>query len=280
MNIGILRASSSSGTNSPLLLNYTAKNIVPEKIITTKQALRYNRQIVLPNFDLAKQELLLNATVLIVGLGGLGCAAAQYLVAAGVGELTLIDDDNVDSSNLQRQVLHGESDIGINKCVSAKDSLQQLNNQIKINTIQQRLEIDTYLNLLQSHDLVLDCTDNLVSRNTLNQACYQSGKGLVSAAAIRMEGQLMSIVPAQNSACYGCISHYFSEQNLTCVESGILSPIVGIMGAMQALEAIKILCDYGQVQVNQLMLFDGMTSSWQAFKVPKRSDCIVCNTIN
>lgn len=280
MNIGILRASGSSGTNSPLLLNYTAKNIVPEKIITTKQALRYNRQIVLPNFDLAKQELLLNAKMLIVGLGGLGCAAAQYLVAAGVGELTLIDDDNVDSSNLQRQVLHGESDIGINKCVSAKDSLQQLNNQIKINIIQQRLEIDAYLNLLQSHDLVLDCTDNLVSRNTLNQACYQSGKGLVSAAAIRMEGQLMSIVPAQNSACYGCISHYFSEQNLTCVESGILSPIVGIMGAMQALEAIKILCDYGQVQVNQLMLFDGMTSSWQAFKVPKRSDCIVCNTIN
>jgi molybdopterin/thiamine biosynthesis adenylyltransferase len=142
---------------------------VPKQILTTDQAMRYNRQIVLPNFDLDKQEILLNAKVLIVGVGGLGCAAAQYLVAAGVGEITLIDDDNVEKTNLQRQVLHGELDVGTNKCVSAKASLEQLNSDIKINVLQKRLELDDYLKLIQPLDMVLDCTDNLASRNILNQ---------------------------------------------------------------------------------------------------------------
>lgn len=244
--------------------------------LTTEQAMRYNRQIVLPNFDLDKQEILLNAKVLIVGVGGLGCAAAQYLVAAGVGQMTLIDDDNVEKTNLQRQVLHGEAYVGVNKCLSAKVSLEQLNSDIEVNVIQKRLELDDYLNLLGSLDMVLDCTDNLVSRNILNQACYQSGTPLVSGAAIRMEGQLMSIVPLKHSACYACVSAYFGEQNLSCVESGVMSPVVGIIGAMQALEAIKVLCDYGQSHVNKLMMFDGMTSTWQTFKVPKKFDCTVC----
>jgi molybdopterin/thiamine biosynthesis adenylyltransferase len=244
---------------------------VPKQFLTTEQAMRYNRQIVLPNFDLDKQEILLNAKVLIVGVGGLGCAAAQYLV-------TLIDDDNVDKSNLQRQILHGEADVGINKCLSAKASLEQLNSDIKIHTIQKRLALDDYLKLLESFDLVLDCTDNLTSRNILNQACYRIKVPLVSGAAIRMEGQLMSIVPKQNSACYACISDYFGEQNLSCVESGVMSPIVGIIGAMQALEAIKVLCSYGQVAVNKLMMFDGTTSSWQTFKVSKKVNCVVCSS--
>jgi molybdopterin/thiamine biosynthesis adenylyltransferase len=249
---------------------------VPKQILTTEQAMRYNRQIVLPNFDLDKQEILLNAKILIVGVGGLGCAAAQYLVAAGVGEITLIDDDNVEKTNLQRQVLHGEADVGVNKCVSAKASLEQLNSDSKINVIQKRLELDDYLNLMKSLDLVLDCTDNLTSRNILNQVCYQSHTPLISGAAIRMEGQLMSIVPQQNTACYACISTYFGEQNLSCVESGVMSPVVGIIGAMQALEAIKVLCHYGQSHVNKLMMFDGMTSTWQTFTVPKNVNCSVC----
>jgi adenylyltransferase/sulfurtransferase len=249
---------------------------VSKQFLTTEQAMRYNRQIVLPNFDLDKQEILLNAKVLIVGVGGLGCAAAQYLVAAGVGEITLIDDDKVEKTNLQRQILHGEDDVGINKCLSAKASLEQMNSEIKIHVIQKRLELDHYLELIDPLDLVLDCTDNLASRNTLNLACYQSGTPLVSGAAIRMEGQLMSIVPKQNSACYACISSYFGEQNLSCVESGVMSPIVGIIGAMQALEAIKVLCNYGQLTVNKLMMFDGMTTAWQTFKVPKKINCLVC----
>lgn len=249
---------------------------MPIKYLTTEQAMRYNRQIVLPNFDLDKQEILLNAKILIVGVGGLGCAAAQYLVAAGVGEITLIDDDKVEKTNLQRQILHAEADVGINKCLSAKASLEQMNSDIKIHVIQKRLELDSYLELIESLDLVLDCTDNLTSRNTLNQACYQLGKPLVSGAAIRMEGQLICIVPAEKSACYACISLYFGEQNLSCVESGVMSPVVGIIGAMQALEAIKVLCDYGVASVNQLMMFDGMTATWQTFKVPKKTNCSVC----
>ena len=246
------------------------------KYLTTEQAMRYNRQIVLPNFDLDKQEILLNAKILIVGVGGLGCAAAQYLVAAGVGEITLIDDDKVEKTNLQRQILHAEADVGINKCLSAKASLEQMNSDIKIHVIQKRLELDNYLELIESLDLVLDCTDNLTSRNTLNQACYQLGKPLVSGAAIRMEGQLMNIVPAEKSACYPCVSAYFGEQNLSCVESGVMSPVVGIIGAMQALEAIKVLCDYGVASVNQIMMFDGMTATWQTFKVPKKINCSIC----
>jgi adenylyltransferase/sulfurtransferase len=174
-------------------------------------------------------------------------------------------------------VLHGEADIGVNKCLSAKVSLEQLNSDIKIHVIQKRLESDDYLDLIEPLDMVLDCTDNLASRNTLNQACYQSGTPLVSGAAIRMEGQLMSIVPKDNSACYACVSAYFGEQNLSCVESGVMSPVVGIIGAMQALEAIKVLCDYGQSNVNKLMMFDAMTSSWQSFKVPKKVNCKVCS---
>jgi adenylyltransferase/sulfurtransferase len=249
---------------------------VTKHILTTEQAMRYNRQIVLPNFDLDKQEILLNAKVLIVGVGGLGCAAAQYLVAAGVGEITLIDNDNVEKSNLQRQVLHGESDVGINKCLSAKASLEQLNSEITINVVQKRIEYDDYIQLVKPLNIVLDCTDNLASRNTLNQACYKSGTALISGAAIRMEGQLMSVVPQQNTACYACLSSYFGEQNLSCVESGVMSPVVGIIGAMQALEAIKVLCSYGYSNVNKLMMFDGMTSSWQTFKVPKKINCSVC----
>jgi molybdopterin/thiamine biosynthesis adenylyltransferase len=190
--------------------------------------------------------------------------------------MTLIDDDNVEKTNLQRQVLHGEADVGVNKCVSAKASLDRINSDIKINVIQKRLELDDYLNLITSLDMVLDCTDNLTSRNILNQACYQSGTPLVSGAAIRMEGQLMSVVPQQHSACYACISAYFGEQNLSCVETGVMSPVVGIIGAMQALEAIKVLCDYGKSHVNKLMIFDGMTSSWQTFKVPRKVNCAVC----
>jgi adenylyltransferase/sulfurtransferase len=249
---------------------------VPKQFLTTEQAMRYNRQIVLPNFDLDKQEILLNAKVLIVGVGGLGCTAAQYLVAAGVGEITLIDDDKVEKTNLQRQILHGEADVGINKCLSAKASLEQLNSDIKIQVIQKRLALDDYLKLLESFDLVLDCTDNLASRNILNQACYQVKIPLVSGAAIRMEGQLMSIVPQVNTACYACISANFGEQNLSCVESGVMSPVVGIIGAMQALEAIKIVCDYGQSSVNKLMMFDGMTATWQTFTVSKKINCSVC----
>lgn len=246
------------------------------KPISTEQAMRYSRQILLAGFDLEKQETLINASALLVGVGGLGCAAAQYLVASGIGQITLVDDDRVETTNLQRQVLHTESSIGMNKCASAKVALQRINSYVNIDTLENRQTDAQLSTLLHVHDIVLDCTDNLSTRNQLNRLCYAHNTPLVSGAAIRMEGQVMCVLPENQSACYACFSHLFGEQNLSCVESGVMSPIVGIIGASQALEAIKILTSYGESSFNRIMLFDGMTSQWRSFNVAKKEGCSVC----
>ncbi len=246
--------------------------------LTTKQAMRYSRQILLADFDLDKQEILLNGSMLVIGVGGLGCAASQYLAAAGVGTLTLVDDDVVELTNLQRQVLHNENSIGAAKVNSAATALRQLNSEAKINVINARLDEAQLNQLIIQHDIVVDCTDNLASRNLINRSCYQQNTPLVSGAAIRMEGQVFSVLPQHRSACYACISGYFGEQNLSCVESGIMSPVVGIIGATQALEAIKIITDYGTPLLNRLQIFDGLAGHWHEFSVPALPDCKVCGS--
>jgi adenylyltransferase/sulfurtransferase len=248
-----------------------------DKQINQQQAMRYSRQILLPGFDLERQETLMQASVLQIGVGGLGCASAQYLVAAGVGRITLVDDDRVELTNLQRQVLHGEQDVGKSKCASAKTSLIALNCEVDIALVETRLGGNELDEAIKQHDVVLDCTDNLESRNEINRLCFTNKKPLVSGAAIRMEGQVICFQPADEQPCYRCLSQFFGEQNLSCVESGIMSPVVGIIGAMQALEAIKILTDYGQASIGRLMLFDGMTSNWTSFKVPKQQTCPDCS---
>lgn len=245
--------------------------------LTPQQAMRYSRHIMLPGFDLDKQEVLLSCRVLLVGVGGLGCAVAQYLVASGVGTLTLVDNDVVDASNLQRQILHGEKDVGLSKCASAYQSLSQLNSSTKLNTIEHRLNDVELLSQLADHDLVIDCSDNLDTRNQLNRLCWQANTPLVSGAAIRMEGQLFCMIPAQGTACYACVSQFFAEPSLSCADAGVLSPVVGVIGSLQALEAIKILVDYGQPLVNTLLLFDASNQQWQQFTVPKNPDCNVCS---
>lgn len=247
------------------------------KALNTSQAMRYSRQISLAGFDLDKQEILINAKVLIIGVGGLGCSAAQYLCASGVGEITLVDDDIVDSSNLQRQILHFESSIGNKKVASGANTLKQINSGVKITTIENRLDDQELLAQTTRHNIVLDCSDNLNTRINVNRACYQSNVPLVSGSAIRMEGQVFCVVPSQNSACYQCISHFFGEQTLSCVESGIMSPVVGIIGATQAIEAIKILSDYGTVPINTLQVFDAMASHWESFTVTPIPDCKTCS---
>lgn len=246
------------------------------KDLTTEQAMRYSRQILLSGFDLDKQEILVNSKVLVIGLGGLGCAACQYLAASGVGTMTLVDDDIVETTNLQRQILHDEQSIGQQKVDSAASALTRLNANITLNLLSQRQSESQLHTLIASHDIVLDCTDNLPTRNLLNQVCYRTLTPLVSGAAIRMEGQVFCVVPSRHSACYACFSHYFGEQNLSCVESGVMSPVVGIIGSMQSLEAIKILTNYGEIPINQLLLFDAMSSSWQRFNVLPRADCAIC----
>ncbi|MFA3790022.1 molybdopterin-synthase adenylyltransferase MoeB [Aliiglaciecola sp. SL4] len=245
--------------------------------LTHEQAMRYSRQVMLPGFDLDKQELLLTKKVLLIGVGGLGCAAAQYMVASGIAAITLVDDDIVEHSNLQRQILHTESDIGVKKCESAKQKLALINSQTTIKTIGQRLDDNHLAQVLTEHHIVLDCSDNLATRNQLNLACLQKNVPLVSGAAIRMEGQVFSMQPQNKDACYGCLSRFFGEQQLSCVDAGVLSPVVGVIGAMQALEAIKILVNFGQSLSNKLMLFDAMTMQWQSFKVNKHVDCPICS---
>ncbi|MBF7074509.1 molybdopterin-synthase adenylyltransferase MoeB [Glaciecola sp. MH2013] len=246
------------------------------KELTNQQAMRYSRQIMLSGFDLDKQELLLARSAVIVGVGGLGCAAAQYLVAAGVGNITLVDDDKVELTNLQRQILHREHSIGQSKVASALASLQRMNSDICITGIEGRLDKSNMSTLLAKTDIVLDCSDNLSTRLLINQYCYAHKIALVAGAAIRMEGHIFAVLPSQKSACYQCFADFVSEQNLSCVDAGVLSPVVGTIGSMQATEAIKILCHYGKLLSNKLNLYDADTSTWSSFNVEKRKGCEVC----
>lgn len=249
-----------------------------KKFITTEQAMRYSRHISLIGFDLDKQELLMNSSALLIGAGGLGCAASQYIVASGIGKLTIIDDDIVELTNLHRQILHFEKNIGQTKVDSACSTLGQINSQVELCKLDKRQSQKALTALVNKHNIVIDCSDNLITRNLLNQVCYTASTPLVSGAAIRMEGQVFCVIPSQESACYACISHFFGEQNLSCVESGVMSPLVGIIGATQAIEAIKILTRYGKPAVNKLQFYDASQSTWNTFDVNKNLQCKICST--
>ena len=236
--------------------------------LTDHEMLRYNRQIVMKAIDFDGQEKLKAGKMLIVGLGGLGCAAAQYLAAAGVGELTLLDFDKVSLSNLQRQILHTDQRIDIPKVESAKVALSQINPLIKINTINQKLTSQQLEQLIATVDVVLDCTDNVESRNQLDLICQQLHKPLVSGAAIRMEGQITVFTYQPGTPSYRNLSQLFGENVLSCVEAGVLSPIVGIVGSIQALEAIKVLLNIGDILCGRLLMIDGMSMQFRELKLP------------
>ncbi|WIM83379.1 molybdopterin-synthase adenylyltransferase MoeB [Gallibacterium anatis] len=236
--------------------------------LTDHEMLRYNRQIVMKAIDFDGQEKLKAGKMLIVGLGGLGCAAAQYLAAAGVGELTLLDFDKVSLSNLQRQVLHTDQRIDMPKVESAKVALSQINPLIKINTINQKLTSQQLEQLIATVDVVLDCTDNVESRNQLDLICQQLHKPLVSGAAIRMEGQITVFTYQPDTPNYRNLSQLFGENVLSCVEAGVLSPIVGIVGSIQALEAIKVLLNIGDILCGRLLMIDGMSMQFRELKLP------------
>ncbi|KGQ30524.1 molybdopterin-synthase adenylyltransferase [Gallibacterium genomosp. 2] len=236
--------------------------------LTNYEMLRYNRQIVMKAIDLDGQETLKAGKMLIVGLGGLGCAAAQYLAAAGVGELTLLDFDKVSLSNLQRQILHTDQRIDMPKVESAKMALSQINPLIKINAINQKMTSQQLEQLIATVDVVLDCTDNVESRNQLDLICQQLHKPLVSGAAIRMEGQITVFTYQPGTPSYRNLSQLFGENVLSCVEAGVLSPIVGIVGSIQALEAIKVLLNIGDILCGRLLMIDGMSMQFRELKLP------------
>lgn len=247
------------------------------EILSDQELIRYNRQIILRDFDFDGQEALKQASILIIGAGGLGCASSQYLVTAGVGQLTLVDDDVVELSNLQRQVLHQDQDVGVLKTQSAQASLSQLNPYTQIATVDKRLDDKELAQLIASHQLVIDASDNLATRNQLNRLCYNSKTPLVSGAAIRMEGQI-SVFTYQDDEqpCYQCLSALFGDTNLSCVETGVMAPVVGIIGAMQAMEAIKVIASYGQVKQGKLLILDALSMSWRELNLNKMPNCPVC----
>lgn len=244
-----------------------------------QQLLRYSRQIMLPKFDVDGQERLLQSRVLIVGLGGLGCPVAMYLAAAGVGTLVLADFDEVDLTNLQRQIAHGQADIGQPKVFSAEQTLRQLNDTIQVEALNQRLDEADLMTQVSQADAVVDCTDNFTTRQAINRACVLSSTPLISGAAIGFEGQVAVYDSSQADApCYHCLYSVESDENLTCSESGVLSPLVGIVGAMQALEAMKVVAKIGQPLVGKLMLFDALYSEWRTLSLPKDPACSVCSS--
>ena len=236
--------------------------------LTQAEELRYNRQIVLKAIDFDGQEKLKDSKMLIVGLGGLGCAASQYLTVAGVGHLTLLDFDTVSLSNLQRQVLHDDSRLDMLKVESAKLSLQRLNPHIQINTLNGLLGEEKLTEVISHFDVVLDCTDNVETRNQLDIACRKNKVPLVSGAAIRMEGQVSVFTYEAETPTYQTLSRLFGENVLSCMEAGVLAPIVGIVGSIQALEAIKVRLKIGTNLCGRLLMIDGLNMTIREIKLP------------
>lgn len=232
----------------------------------------------LPEIDAGGQIKLTNAKVIIFGLGGLGSSASIYLAAAGVGHLVLVDFDKVDMSNLQRQILHSSNDIGRYKTESAKDHLLSLNPNVKLTLIDRKLEDSELYEQVKKVDVVIDATDNFTSRFMINKACVQAKKPLVSGAAIRFEAQVSVFDPREKtSPCYRCL---YGEQDITdetCTANGVISPLLGIVGSIQAIETMKLIMEIGQTLIGRLILFDAMTMEWHQARLAKDPECPVCS---
>lgn len=244
-----------------------------------QQLLRYSRQIMLPEMDVAGQQKLLDATVLIVGMGGLGCPAAMYLAAAGIGHLIIADDDIVELTNLQRQIAHSQFDLGTAKVDSVQQTLKGLNPDLKITAMRQRLNGDDLERAVSSADIVVDACDNFTSRFAINRACINHGKPLVSGAAIRMEGQVAvfdSSIP--ESPCYQCLYNEGDDEDSSCSTNGVMAPVVGIIGSVQAMETIKLIAHIGQPLFGRLLLLDATTMQWREMKLPRDNECPACGS--
>lgn len=241
--------------------------------------LRYARHIMLDDIGFDGQERLNKSTVLIVGMGGLGSPAAMYLAAAGIGKLIITDNDKVELSNLQRQIIHRTENIGSLKVDSAAQTLYSLNSEIQLDTIAYRLTDEQAVEVIKDVDIVLDCSDNYVTRQTLNRLCYLYKKPLVAAAAIRWQGMISSFdFRLPDSPCYACMfdpEDKLGEDN--CATLGVISPLLGIMGSMQALEAIKLLLGIHKTLVGTLAFFDAKAGQWRYMVLQKNPNCRVCS---
>jgi molybdopterin-synthase adenylyltransferase len=247
-------------------------------MLNDAQLLRYSRHILLPEVGVEGQERIGAAAVLVVGAGGLGCPVALYLGASGVGKLRIADGDVVDLTNLQRQIGHDTSSIGENKALSLKRRVQEINPEIEVEALAEELAGTVLTEAVEQVDLVIDACDNFATRHAVNRACVALKKPLVSGSAIGFSGQLAVFDPRhENSPCYHCLfPDDVSEPPLRCADAGVFSPLVGVIGAMQALEALKYLARVGDSLVGKLMLWDGLRAEARTLRVPRDPDCAVC----
>ncbi len=243
-----------------------------------QQLLRYSRHILLDEIGIEGQERLLAARVLVIGAGGLGSPAAFYLASAGVGSITLVDNDTVDLTNLQRQILHTSDRIGQAKAVSGRMTMQALNPGIEVVALQERVEGERLQELVAAADVVLDCSDNFVTRHAVNRACVTAGVPLVSGAAVRMDGQVSVFdVRQAHAPCYACLfppDQQFEE--VQCATMGVFAPLVGIIGTMQAAEALKLIAGFGESLAGRLLLLDARNMEWTSIRIKRNLECMVC----
>ena len=241
------------------------------------ELLRYSKQIMLPQIDIEGQQKINDSKMLIIGMGGLGSPTALYLAAAGVGHIVIADFDQVELSNLQRQIIHSTSDIGDDKVNSAKAKLLELNPNITVTVANEIMHSDNLASLIKDVDIVLDGTDNFESRFEINKACVECHKPLISAAVIRFEGQISVFKGYEvDQPCYQCLYSEQGNGRESCVENGVLAPVAGLVGTIQALQAIKVLLGLGDQLCGELLLIDGLDLSFRKVKIVKESECPIC----
>ena len=244
------------------------------------QRLRYSRHLLLNEFGEEAQERLLGARALVVGAGGLGSAALLYLAAAGVGRITVVDNDRVDLTNLQRQIIHRVESIGRPKAASAAETLSHVNPDVRVEALEERAGPERLMALVREAHVVLDCSDNFATRHAINRACVAARVPLVSGAGIRFDGQVAVFdFNRPDSSCYHCL---FAEEargeEERCATMGVFAPLVGVIGTMQALEALKVLAGIGETLAGRLLLFDALTSRWHEVRLARDAHCPVCGS--
>ncbi len=244
---------------------------------TEEQLQRYSRHIILPEVGGKGQKKLLNARVFIVGAGGLGCPVGYYLTAAGIGTIAIIDNDNVELSNLQRQIAHSVNTLGMPKVESAKRTFEALNPDVKIVAIKEKITKDNILDLIKDYDIVVDGSDNFPTRYLVNDACVMLGKPLISGAILRFEGQVTTIIPKEGH-CYRCLFEEPPPPGLvpSCQEAGVLGILPGVIGALQATEVIKLILGKGDILKNELLIYNALKTSFRKVRVKRNPDCPVC----
>ncbi len=230
----------------------------------------------LPEIGIDGQQRLLESKVLLMGVGGLGSPIAMYLAAAGVGEITLVDFDSVDLSNLQRQIIHRITSIGNLKTDSAKQTILSLNPDCRINTISKLLDEESMQHQIRVHDVVIDATDNFTTRFMINKFCVLEKTPLVSGDAIRWEGQISTFTNQPQTPCYNCLYGQDGEDDESCTENGVLAPVVGIIGSMQATETIKLICNVGSTLEARLLILDALHMQWRSMKIKPDPQCSIC----